>query len=235
MAANEALDDDGLNEKQRQFCYYYFRNKNGTQAAIRAGYSPKSAYSMASELLKKPEIKALLQRMSDEVRNRITFDAAELVEYHMRVAFSDITDFVDFGSHKTPKVYNGHVVMMERPDTGAMVPVTRIVNEVTIKSSADVDGQLISEITESDSGVKIKLADRNKSLDFLERYFLVNPLDRHKIDYDAAQLKMQQEKHEHETKKYGGDIEDSDGLLSEFAQVIADVSGVKKDETDGDS
>lgn len=45
-----------LNDKQRRFVDEYLVDLNATQAAIRAGYSPKTAGSQAFDLLKKPEI-----------------------------------------------------------------------------------------------------------------------------------------------------------------------------------
>ena len=47
-----------MTERQRRFVdeYLILKGRNGTQAAINAGYSPKTAYSIACENLKKPEI-----------------------------------------------------------------------------------------------------------------------------------------------------------------------------------
>lgn len=47
-----------LNARQERFVAEYLVDLNATQAAIRAGYSPRSAYSQAGDLLKKPEIAA---------------------------------------------------------------------------------------------------------------------------------------------------------------------------------
>ena len=46
-----------MTERQRRFVdeYLILKGRNGTQAAINAGYSPKTAYSIACENLKKPE------------------------------------------------------------------------------------------------------------------------------------------------------------------------------------
>jgi len=49
-----------LNDKQRAFVREYPIDRNATQAAIRAGYSEKTAYSIGSENLKKPEIAAAI-------------------------------------------------------------------------------------------------------------------------------------------------------------------------------
>ena len=45
-----------LNDKQKRFCQEYLKDLNATQAAIRAGYSEKSARSIANENLTKPDI-----------------------------------------------------------------------------------------------------------------------------------------------------------------------------------
>ena len=46
----------GLTEKQRRFCDEYLIDLNATQAAIRAGYSPKTAAAIAAENLTKPKV-----------------------------------------------------------------------------------------------------------------------------------------------------------------------------------
>ena len=49
-----------MTEKQKMFCMEYTKDMNATQAAIRAGYSEKTAYSQGHDLLKKPEVKAVI-------------------------------------------------------------------------------------------------------------------------------------------------------------------------------
>ncbi len=55
-----------LNPKQRAFCLEYQKDKNATQAAIRAGYSPSTARAIGSENLRKPDIAAACQVLADE-------------------------------------------------------------------------------------------------------------------------------------------------------------------------
>ena len=55
-----------LSTKQRVFVYEYLRDFNATQAALRAGYSPKTAYSIGQENLKKPEIAELIKAEVDQ-------------------------------------------------------------------------------------------------------------------------------------------------------------------------
>ena len=50
------LDGINLTEKQKRFCDYYIEDPNATQAAIRAGYSKKTARFIGNENLTKPNI-----------------------------------------------------------------------------------------------------------------------------------------------------------------------------------
>lgn len=68
-----------LNEKQKQFCNEYLFDFNGTQSAIRAGYSLKSAYSIANENLKKPEIQNYLKELIESRNERVQITQDELV------------------------------------------------------------------------------------------------------------------------------------------------------------
>ena len=52
-----------LTEKQKRFCEEYLVDLNATQAAIRAGYSKDSAYSIGGELLKKLEIRNYIREL----------------------------------------------------------------------------------------------------------------------------------------------------------------------------
>lgn len=70
-----------LNKRQQAFCEEYLIDLNGTQAAIRAGYSSKTAYSIASELLKKPEISDYIAELLDRAKNKRIADATEVLEY----------------------------------------------------------------------------------------------------------------------------------------------------------
>lgn len=59
-------DVDQLTDKQRRFCEEYVLDWNATQAAIRAGYSEKTAHAIGQENLRKPIIKSFI----DECRER---------------------------------------------------------------------------------------------------------------------------------------------------------------------
>lgn len=72
-----------MTERQKRFVdeYILLKGRNQTQAAINAGYSKKTAYSIASENMKKPEIQAYLaqrkKELEEELRQSLFFDAIE--------------------------------------------------------------------------------------------------------------------------------------------------------------
>ena len=69
-----------LNERQKKFCNEYLIDLNATQAAIRAGYSQKTAYSMASENLRKPEIQKYIQELQEGIKKRNRISQDEIIQ-----------------------------------------------------------------------------------------------------------------------------------------------------------
>ncbi|PNK64548.1 terminase small subunit [Pantoea sp. FDAARGOS_194] len=55
-----------INDQQDRFCHEYIIDLNGTQAAIRAGYSEKSAAQIASENIRKPNIRSRIKELAKE-------------------------------------------------------------------------------------------------------------------------------------------------------------------------
>ena len=79
-----------LNDKQERFCYEYCLDLNGTQAAIRAGYSQKTAGVIATENLKKPNIQARIKEMQDNLAETAGVSRLRVLNEHMKMAFSSI-------------------------------------------------------------------------------------------------------------------------------------------------
>ena len=87
---NEELGQ--LNVRQRLFVNHYIANGlNATAAAKSAGYSPDTAYSMGSRLLKKVEIKALIDEFLDES----AMSAKEVLHRLSAIARGSVEDFLD--------------------------------------------------------------------------------------------------------------------------------------------
>lgn len=65
----------GLTPKQERFCQEYVIDHNGTQAAIRAGYSEDTAGSQAYDLLQKPEISARVKELDQTAAEKLGLTA----------------------------------------------------------------------------------------------------------------------------------------------------------------
>ena len=70
-----------LTVKQKRFCDEYLIDCNATQAAIRAGYSKKTAGAVGYENLKKPQIKEYIDKQLKKIENSNVADAQEVMEY----------------------------------------------------------------------------------------------------------------------------------------------------------
>lgn len=70
-----------LTPKQQRFCDEYLIDLNATQAAIRAGYSKKTAYSIGEQNLKKLELKEYIEQRMAEKEKALIADQDEVLKY----------------------------------------------------------------------------------------------------------------------------------------------------------
>ena len=124
-----------MTPKQKLFIAEYLVDFNATQAAIRAGYSPKTSYSHGQRLLKNVEIaediaRQVEERMMglDEARTRLG-----------RMARFDMSPYIEG--------YGARAVIR------------------TDKMIADGYGDMIREIYQTSEGVRVKIADQDAALD----------------------------------------------------------------------
>lgn len=103
-----------LNSRQTKFAQEYWVTGNGTQSAIKAGYSEKTAYSQANQLLKNPKIRSKIKEYEEESRSllqqqfsRDAIEARKIMFNIMRnddapeqVRLSAAKDFLDRAGYK---------------------------------------------------------------------------------------------------------------------------------------
>lgn len=70
-----------LTNKQKRFADEYLVDLNATQAAIRAGYSEKTARQIGEQNLSKLDIKNYIEEQLEQKHNERTADAQEVIEY----------------------------------------------------------------------------------------------------------------------------------------------------------
>lgn len=76
-------------EKQKRFCEEYLKHFNATKAAKDAGYSEKTAYAIGWENLRKPEIRAYIDKLLEEV----SLSSAETRKMLSDIARGNLSDY----------------------------------------------------------------------------------------------------------------------------------------------
>jgi len=85
----------GLTERQKAFCREYLIDLNAKRAAIRAGYSQKTAYISGHENLRSPRIQAHLKEKMEERAKACEIDAKWVLQRLIRIADANIQDAYD--------------------------------------------------------------------------------------------------------------------------------------------
>lgn len=88
------MTDKKLTAKQQRFCDEYLIDLNATQAAIRAGYSKKTAGVIATENLQKPNIRDYIDKRMKEKEAALVADQDEVMRYLSAVMRREMTESV---------------------------------------------------------------------------------------------------------------------------------------------
>lgn len=134
-----------LNPKQQLFVDHYLTSLNAKQAAIKAGYSERSAEVQGSVLLSNPKVKSKIDEAMAKRSKKLQITAERVLRELAIIAFSDMGKFADW-SGNTIKLKNSEAL---RPG------LSRVIQEVSERSS------------QLGSSVKIKLYDKLKALELL--------------------------------------------------------------------
>ncbi len=187
----DTICNEELTEKEQYFCVFYAKSFNATQSYIKAyGSSYTVANVEGCKLLVKPSIKNEIARLKEIKRQQIMCGEEDIVERHMKIAFADIGDYLEFGTKMVDVMGPFGPIQVKNPKTGKKETIQKEINFVRLNPSEYTDTSIIQEVKQRKDGVSIKLADKQKSLDFLEKYFTLNPMDKHKIEYDKKLLEM---------------------------------------------
>ena len=84
-----------LNRRQSDFVEEYLIDLNATQAAIRAGYSKKTAHVIGHQNLRKPKILERIQARREELRKSLEITPERVLREEARLAFVDVGDLFD--------------------------------------------------------------------------------------------------------------------------------------------
>lgn len=157
-------DDDWeteLTAKQRAFVREYLIDLNATQAAVRAGYSEKTANEQGARLLANVSVRSAIDAAMKNRAQRTDITADRVLQELAKIGFSDI--------RKAVKWQSSLIEEEDNPDGGDIAVIKHIVtNQVQLVSSDDLDDDTaacISEISQNaQGGVKIKFHDKIQAL-----------------------------------------------------------------------
>jgi phage terminase small subunit len=100
-----------LNERQKAFADYYIQTGNATEAAIKAGYSEKTARSIGAENLTKPDISAYIRERFDEQSEKRVADANEVIEFYTAVMRGEVKDQFGLDASLSDRLKAGDALM----------------------------------------------------------------------------------------------------------------------------
>jgi len=139
---NDVLENTELTEKQRLFCIFFAKCFNATKAYQKAYECDyKTAASNGYRMLRNDRVKQMINQLKQERLNREFLTENDIFQQYMNIAFADIGDYLQFG----PK-------------------------GVILNNSSEVDTSIIAEVAQGKNGIKLKLSDRLKALDWLSKH-----------------------------------------------------------------
>ncbi len=142
------------NPKRERFCQEYLKDFCGKAAAIRAGYSPKTAANIAWQILNEDkEAQARIKELTEAATKKAGIEAEDVIREIAKLAFSSLENFVTITDDGSA------YVDLRRATSDQMAALT----EITTDTYVDGHGEAAREVKK----VKIKIADKMRALEKL--------------------------------------------------------------------
>lgn len=142
-----------MTPKQELFVLEYRKDLNATKAAIRAGYSKKTASSIGERLLRNVEVKAAIEKATVKQLERAELSAARVLEEMRRLGFSNVKNLFDAEGNLRP------IHTLSDEDAACISGI-----EVVMKNATAGDGKI-------DRVLKVKVWDKRATLEMLGKHF----------------------------------------------------------------
>jgi len=138
-----------LTIKQKRFCDEYLKDLNGTQSAIRAGYSKNTAESQASTLLRNPKVAEYIRKRMDERAERTEVTQDQVLRRWAQIGLANIKDYITWDS-------NG-IVQMKSSD------------DLTHDQTAAIS-EIIQVTSDKGNTFRFKMKDDQKATDSIAKH-----------------------------------------------------------------
>lgn len=147
-----------LTAKQKAFVKEYLVDLNATQAAIRAGYSERTAKETGYENLTKPHIAAAIEKAMEKRADKVEITQERVLEELSYIAFNDTTDVVQIET----TIEMNPITEQEEPYQTVII---RNTSELT-----KAQRRAIKSIKQTKYGIEVQFHDKEKALELLGRH-----------------------------------------------------------------
>lgn len=151
-----AILEKPLTNKQKRFCEEYVVDWNGTRAAIAAGYSIKTAKAIANENLTKPNVKAYVDHVKQNLEQLAGISKLRVINEHIKIAFSSIAHMHNTWIDRKE---------FENLSDDQKACISEIETTVVKKNIGTSESPEIVDVEK----IKVKLYDKQKSLDAITK------------------------------------------------------------------
>lgn len=190
----QVLQNTKLTEKQRLFCIYYIKCFNATKAYKKAyGCDYITANTNGPRMLVNARIGEEIKRLKEGKLNRALLSGDDIFQRYIDIAFADIRDYLKFGKKYARcwgKDENGNDIPIIDPETGRQ----KVIDYSYIEFTEEVyenDTSIISEISRGKDGLKVKLEDKMKALQWLSDRMDILPTEtRIKLENEQQKLNI---------------------------------------------
>ncbi|KEY87818.1 terminase small subunit [Pseudomonas capeferrum] len=210
-----------LTAKQQRFVDEYLIDLNATQAAIRAGYSKKTAQVQSARLLSNVMVSAAVAKGMESRSTRTGITQDMVLRELAKIGFSDIRKVVRWGETMV------RMVDGEEECAEDMVPY----HGLALVDSTEIDDDTaaaIAEVSQGRDGLKVKLHDKKGALVDIGRHLgMFVPAGHADLDAELKRLEIEKKRAEITRLQDGGG---DDGLAPQRVEVV--VRDARKSDAD---
>lgn len=157
-----------LTAKQKRFCDEYLIDLNATQAAIRAGYSEKTAYRTGADNLRKPQIEEYIAKRQKELSRSTEITQERVIKELALIAFSNNADYAHVVEKKMKAEVDGALV--DVLDEDGKPVMYRTVEPVLTEELTEEQKRALAVIKKGREGLEVKSCDKVKALELLGKH-----------------------------------------------------------------
>ena len=204
-----------LNSRQMKFCDEYLVDLNATQAAVRAGYTPKYANTNAFKLLQNTAIKEYIQKRQQDRMERTEITQDFVLKELKEMASVNATDYARIVEKNATVQVEG--VEMQLYDAEGNPVKYRTVEPILTEELTEVQKKALRVIKKGRDGFEIQPYDKLKILELLGRH--LGMWDK-KTEMDNEEQRARIEKTKAETSRIKGEEAGADAQDDGFLEAL---------------